>query len=230
MTLSGNIIGVDESGKGDFFGPLVVAGLLAAETELPALLESGVRDSKRISDGRILALDQQLRAAFVHHVVVMMPLEYNRRYDQVRNLNIMLAECHARAIASIVQQAVARGVKIDLAVSDKFGKTERLESALTGISCQIPTVQMVRGEAVPQVAAASILARAEFVRCIQRLSAEVEMKLPKGASAQVDEVGRRLVAAQGANRLQQVAKKHFKNFGRAMSTDMFGTQKREPGD
>jgi ribonuclease HIII len=226
VTLSGNIIGVDESGKGDFFGPLVVAGLLAGEARLPFLKESGVRDSKRVSDSRILSLDRLLRAEFVHHLVVVMPEEYNRRYEKLRNLNIMLADCHAQVIAAIVREAAERRLTVDLAVSDKFGKTERLESALARTACQIPAVQMVRGEAVLQVAAASILARAEFIRCLQRLSEGVGMELPKGASAQVDEAGRRLVADRGPGCLQQVAKKHFKNFGRAMSTDMFGRQKK----
>lgn len=221
MKLGGNIVGVDESGKGDFFGPLVVAGLLAGDSDLAFLREIGVRDSKRISDNRIRELDNRLRSRFVYHVTVVMPAEYNCRYESIRNLNILLADCHAEAITGTVENARKRSLDVNRAVSDKFGKTERLESALVRAECRLPVTQIVRGEAIPQVAAASILARAEFVRRIELLSDEFGITLPKGASAQVDEVGRQLVARWGVEALDRVAKKHFKNFRRALAVDLF---------
>ena len=222
MVLPGHIIGVDESGKGDFFGPLVVAGLLAGEADLPFFDELGVRDSKRLSDRRCVTLDERLRARYPHQLVVLMPVEYNRRYDRLRNLNILLAECHARVISTLVELTRANGQKVDLAVSDKFGKAERLDTALAEVDCRLPVSQMVRGEVVPQVAAASILARAEFIKRMEQLSTEWSIELPKGASSQVDEIGRRLVSKHGAEILTQLSKKHFKNYRRAMSGDLFG--------
>jgi len=222
VVLPGHIIGVDESGKGDFFGPLVVAGLLAGETDLPFFGELGVRDSKRLSDRRCIALDERLRARCPHQLVVLMPAEYNRRYDQLRNLNILLAECHARVISTLVELIRTNRLKVDLAVSDKFGKVERLDTALAEVNCRLPVRQMVRGEVVPQVAAASILARAEFIRRMDQLSTEWSIKLPKGASLQVDEIGRRLVSKHGTEILTQLSKKHFKNYRRALSGDLFG--------
>jgi ribonuclease HIII len=221
VTPAGNIIGVDESGKGDFFGPLVVAGLLAGKSDLAYFHEIGVRDSKRISDNRISAIDEQLRARFPHGVVVLMPEEYNRRYDQTRNLNVLLADCHAGVIVDVMHQGHERRVRVDLAISDKFGKTERLVSALSRIDCRLRVEQLVRGETVPQVAAASILARAEFVRRMHGLSKEFGLELPKGASAQVDEVGRQLVARYGETVLARASKKHFKNYRRSLITDLF---------
>jgi ribonuclease HIII len=221
VTLSGNIIGVDESGKGDFFGPLVVAGLLAGDSDLAYFNEIGVRDSKKITDNRISAIDKLLRARFLHRVVVLMPEEYNRRYDKIRNLNVLLADCHARVIADVMKQGLEKGVRIDLAVSDKFGKRERLSTALAQIECGLRVEQLVGGEAVLQVAAASILARAEFVRRMQELSMEFGIDLPKGASAQVDQVGRQLAAQLGQPALERAAKKHFKNFQRSLTVDLF---------
>jgi len=221
LTIAGCVIGVVESGKGDFFGPLVVAGLLAEESDLNYFKEIGVRDSKKIADGRIVSLDEQLRSRFTHHVVVVMPEEYNRRYKQIRNLNILLAECHAQVITGAIAEGTKLGKKIDLAVSDKFGKTERLESALAKATCRLKVIQMVRGEAVLQVAAASILARAEFIRRMKQLSDEAGMKLPYGAAAHVDEAGRQLVAHKGVEALSQFAKCHFKNFQRASAVDLF---------
>lgn len=221
MIISGEIIGVDESGKGDFFGPLVVAGVLAGEADLPFFDDIGVRDSKKLSDKRCLEIDERLRARCLHHVEVLMPAEYNSRYDDLRNLNILLAEGHATAISSVLQQSVREGRTVDLAISDKFGKTERLETALARANCRVPLRQMVRGEAVPQVAAASIMARAEFIRSIDQLSDESGLTLPKGAAAQVDAVGRQLVAQSGVEILTKFAKLHFKNYKRATATDMF---------
>jgi ribonuclease HIII len=217
VNLPGCIIGVDESGKGDFFGPLVVAGLLAGGKDRGFFEELGVRDSKRITDKRILTIDERLRARLPHRVVVVMPEQYNARYDELRNLNILLAECHAGVISGLLKE----NAKVDLAVSDKFGKTERLETALADLKCRLPVRQMVRGEAVPQVAAASIVARAEFIRRMESLSADCGENLPKGASPQVDAAGRRLVAAHGPEILRRLAKLHFKNYRRALATDMF---------
>ncbi len=217
VNIPGRIIGVDESGKGDFFGPLVVAGLLAGDKDRAFFDELGVRDSKKITDKRILAIDERLRARLPHSVIVLMPDRYNRRYDELRNLNILLAKCHAEVISGLLGE----NAKVDLAVSDKFGKTERLETALADLKCRLPVRQMVRGEAVPQVAAASILARAEFVRRMESLSADCGVTLPKGAAPQVDAAGRRLVAAHGPEVLERLAKLHFKNYRRALATDLF---------
>ena len=218
MRLPGRIIGVDESGKGDFFGPLVVAGFLAGESDLDFLDEIGVKDSKRTTDKRCLAIADRLRAKFPCQLVVLRPAEYNRRYDKIRNLNILLAECHAEVIAGLAGQNQAR---VDSAVSDKFGKDQRLNTALAAVSCSLPVKQLVRGEAVPQVAAASILARAEFLNQMDQLSLEHGISLPKGASAQVDQVGRELVSRHGAGILSDLAKTHFKNYKRATAGSLF---------
>ena len=218
MRLPGQIIGVDESGKGDFFGPLVVAGFLAGEADLEFLDEIGVKDSKRTTDKRCVAIAERLRAKFPHQLVVLRPAEYNLRYEKIRNLNILLAECHAEVIAGLASQNQSQ---VDSAVSDKFGKDQRLKTALAAVSCSLPVKQLVRGEAVPQVAAAPILARAEFLRQMDELSAEYEVSLPKGASSQVDEVGRNLVSRHGVGILTSLAKTHFKNYRRATTGSLF---------
>ncbi len=217
MNIRGRIIGVDESGKGDFFGPLVVAGCLASDSERALLAELGVRDSKLIAENKLLSIDRELRAHLVHAVVVMMPAEYNRRYQEIRNLNKLLAQGHAQVIKDILDQHPA-----DLAVSDKFGKDERLETALTERQIVLPIRQIVRGEAIPQVAAASIIARAEFVRRLKDLSETYRTTIPKGAGPQVDLAGRKLVAEHGAEVLSEVAKIHFKNYHRVLNPSLFG--------
>jgi ribonuclease HIII len=205
------IIGVDESGKGDFFGPLVVAALAASEADSDRLRALGARDSKLVSDNRALAIDEVLRASFAHAVIVISPSEYNARYARIKNLNKLLAEGHADAI-----EAVLRTQKADLAISDKFGKPELIEGELGKRKQTIPLRQITGGEAVAQVAAASILARAEFIRSMERLALEYEVDLPKGAAAHVDAAGRRFVQIHGQGKLREVAKLHFKNYMRVV--------------
>lgn len=125
MPRSRRVIGVDESGKGDFFGPLVVAAFLADDSETEALRSMGVRDGKLISEKKILEIDERLRDAYPHALVVLEPAEYNRLHQRIKNLNKLLAEGHAEAIKQVLMAHRA-----DLAVSDKFGKPELTEDAL----------------------------------------------------------------------------------------------------
>jgi ribonuclease HIII len=215
MPQSRRVIGVDETGKGDFFGPLVVAAFLASDDDIPKLQELGVRDSKTLSDARIATIADHLRERFPNVVLVCTPEQYNQRYSIIKNLNILLAEEHAEAISRILHNEPA-----DLAISDKFGKPELIERELKKRKSKIAMQQITGGERIPQVAAASILARAEFVHQMEQFSKQFDMEIPKGAAAHVDEAGRRLVARYGADVLKKVAKIHFKNYGRALANTL----------
>lgn len=204
------IIGVDESGKGDFFGPLVVAALLAPDDSIPELIKLGAKDSKKLADNRMLQIDAELRSRFPFSIYVIPPPEYNQLYLKVRNLNVLLAKGHARVI-----HAIACSHSVDRAISDKFGKTELIERELALLNCEIELQQEVRGEAIAQVAAASILARTRFVAEMSALSDKAGFELPKGASSLVDRAGRELVRRHGKGALSDYAKIHFKNYQRA---------------
>jgi len=212
MSFSPTIIGVDESGKGDFFGPLVIAAFSAGDDQVKKLIEAGIKDGKKLTNNRIQLLDEYLRQNFPFAVVVYMPEDYNRIYEKIKNLNKFLAEGHASAIADILQQGSA-----DKVVSDKFGKTELLELALAKRKIDIDLDQIVRGEAITQVAAASIIARAEYLNQMKRLSDDIGFELPRGAAAQVDTAGQKLVEIAGVEILKKVAKLHFKNYLRVMN-------------
>lgn len=206
------VIGVDESGKGDFFGPLVVASFMADDSALATLKGSGVKDGKLIADRRIIEIDQSLRRDFPHAVVVINPREYNTVYEKIKNLNKLLGEGHARAIDELLDRHDA-----DLAISDKFGKPERIQDALTAKGRTIELKQIVRGESILQVAAASILARARYLKEMEALSDMYGFELPRGAAARVDEAGRKFTALHGIEALSQVAKLHFKNYHRIVN-------------
>jgi ribonuclease HIII len=198
-------IGIDESGKGDYFGPLVVAAVfVTAETEDELRLMQ-VRDSKRISDGRILEMAPDIRMLYPHSVVAIGPQRYNELYAKIRNLNRLLAWGHARALENLLEH-----VNCDVAISDQFGDERYVLQALMDKGKRIRLIQRTKAEEDLAVAAASILARAEFLIRLKRLSEEVGTTLPKGASNMVELAGRMVVKKHGVERLKIVAKMHFK--------------------
>jgi ribonuclease HIII len=205
--------GSDESGKGDFFGPLVVAAVALTAENWRVLVELGVQDSKNLTDARAKSLAGQIRAAYPHEVITIMPGRYNELWAKFGNLNRLLAWAHARAIENVIEKAP----EVTAAVADQFGDESLIREALFKRGRDIRLVQMPRAERDPAVAAASILARAEFLRRLDRLSREAGVRLPKGASSQVDAVARALVGQRGAAALDGVAKTHFKTAKRATS-------------
>lgn len=216
MHETGRVIGVDESGKGDFFGPLVIAGCLLTDESRDRLTALGVRDGKLIANLKLRTIAAQITATIPQVVVVLWPEEYNRRYKQIANLNKLLATGHADCI----EQLLARH-KADRAISDKFGKPELVEGELHRRGIDIPLEQIVRGEQFLSVAAASILARAAFLDAMDELSEKWQMEIPRGAAPQVDSAGRRLVREHGIEVLPKVAKIHFKNFKRVTESTLF---------
>jgi len=140
--LTGYIAGVDESGKGDFFGPLVVAAAAISVLERPLLEELYVRDSKKMSDQRAATIAVELKRHVPHSIVVIMPEKYNELYLKIGNLNKLLAWGHARAIENLLEKT-----HCDTVISDKFGKEELLERSLMERGKTIKLIQQVRGKA-----------------------------------------------------------------------------------
>ncbi len=216
MTQPDILIGVDESGKGDFFGPLVITAFLASNKEINKLKSLGVRDGKTLSVNRTHEIARNLKEDFKYSTVVFLPENYNKQYEKIKNLNKLLAEGHAEAISSLYNQ-----YKADMAISDKFGKPEHLEKALMRRKCNIDLKQIVKGEKIIQVAAASIIARSEFIEQIEQLSDKHDFVLPRGASSLVDEAGIKFADKMGLQSLNLVAKLHFKNYQRIIKPNLF---------
>ncbi|NLF93174.1 MAG: ribonuclease HIII [Oligosphaeraceae bacterium] len=201
--------GIDESGKGDFFGPLVIACCYSDGDIARKLLAAGVTDSKAIgSDKRIAELAKVIRDTVAGRcsVVVIGPAAYNRMYDSFQNLNRLLAWGHARALENLL----AKVPDCPRAISDQFGRKENVLRALQERGRAIVLEQHPRAEADVAVAAASILARDEFVRRLDQLGRPYGLVLPKGAGPLVLERGRELLAQAGRESLPGVAKMHFK--------------------
>ncbi|HSX03156.1 MAG TPA: ribonuclease HIII [Rhabdochlamydiaceae bacterium] len=204
-------IGIDEAGKGDFFGPLCIAGVCAGGDTLKKLLELGVRDSKQLSDSTILKLSTRIKSTAPHHVVRISPKKYNELYSSFRDLNKLLAWGHSAAIEELVKNTQCKKVVID-----QFASEHVVENALKKKHLEVELTQRHRGEEDPVVAAASILARAAFLEGMERLSQMAGMELPKGAAQQVIDAGKRLVAKQGEAALENYAKLHFKTLDKVL--------------
>jgi len=205
MNTSDGLIGIDESGKGDYFGPLVIAGVYVARAAEEQLQLLGVRDSKTLSDKKATTLAEEIRILCPSTLVVIGPERYNSLYKSFKNLNRLLAWGHARAIENLLEK-----VPCSLVISDQFGDERFLESALMAKGRTVTLIQKPRAEEEVAVAAASIIARAEFLRRLQELSTRYGALLLKGASDAVVTVGKEFVKRHGAEALGQVAKLHFR--------------------
>ena len=207
-------LGVDESGKGDFFGPLVVAGVYVNEPVARALDGLGVKDSKAIADDKkIAALAKGIRdtPGCVYSVVPIGNASYNRLHQKMRNVNKILAWGHARVIENLLGQRDRMNPEPQRAISDQFARSKAtIQSALMEEGRQLKLVQMHKAESDIAVAAASILARDLFVQRLSALGREFDLELPKGASSKVDAAGAAFLKKHGMDKLGQAAKLHFR--------------------
>lgn len=200
-------IGVDESGKGDFFGPLCIAGVFCEGDTLKKLMQIGVKDSKKLADPTILKLAKEIRTCCEHHIVTISPKRYNELYENFRNLNRLLAWGHATIIEAMIAKTKCHRV-----IVDQFGHESLVLSALKRKNIEIPLLQKHRAEEDIVVAAASILARSAFVEGLHSLSKELNMPLPKGGGPQTIVVGRQLLTTFGPEIFRSISKLHFKNY------------------
>lgn len=201
--------GVDESGKGDFFGPLVIAGCYTDRGITKKLMDAGIQDSKKIgSDKRIRDLAEIIKRTqgAVHSVVAIGPEKYNQLYAKFGNLNRLLAWGHARVIENLLE------IRPDCprALSDQFANPALIKRALLEKGRAIQLDQRTKAESDVAVAAASILAREAFIDWLRSKGREMQTELPRGASALVKQVGRDLIAKHGQEVLCRLSKTHFK--------------------
>ncbi len=202
-------MGVDESGKGDFFGPLVIAAAYVDETIAKDLKALNVRDSKTITtDKAAQDLAKKIRARLADKFVVVSigPAAYNRLYATMGSVNRILAWGHARAIENLLEKVPT----CPRALSDQFGPEQQIQRALQQKGRKIKLEQRHKAESDVAVAAASILARSGFLTAMDKLGEKVGVKLPKGASDKVKQVAGEIAKKHGGAAFLDVAKCHFK--------------------
>ncbi len=204
--------GIDESGKGDYFGPLVIAGVYADHDMVWELKKIGCRDSKSIkSDAQMQKIAAAIRAIpnIAYEVVCIGPKRYNEMYAEIGNLNRLLAWGHARVIASLHEQVPS----CPRALSDQFANEWVLKRALGARKIPIKLEQRTKAESDIAVAAASILARARFTAWMRDASEQAAETLPLGCAPHVVKAGKKIVAQYGVAKLEELAKLHFKLTG-----------------
>jgi len=201
--------GVDESGKGDFFGPLVISGVYADRGIGRKLLDAGVVDSKRIgSDTRIRALADTIRKSSLGlaETVLIGPAKYNELYEKFGNLNKLLGWGHAR----VIENLLAKKPACPRSLSDQFADARVISASLLKHGRKIAIEQRPRAESDIAVAAASIVAREAFINWLERKSKELGIRLERGVSPSVKDTARKLVEMNGPDALREVAKVHFR--------------------
>ncbi|MEN8693373.1 MAG: ribonuclease HIII [Akkermansiaceae bacterium] len=202
--------GVDESGKGDYFGPLVIAGVYTNRKEARKLMDAGIMDSKRVSSmNKINELSNSIREIVEnkYKVVRWIPSKYNDLHDRYKNVNRMLAAGHA----AVIHDLSRRVPSCPRSLSDQFARRlDVLESATRKYGVIIQIDQRTKAESDIAVAAASILARESFLDWMVKTSARCGVELPLGAGESVKIAARKFMQVIGKERLHDVAKIHFK--------------------
>ncbi len=211
------LIGSDESGKGDYFGPLVVAAVRLDAAMRAKLAGGPVRDCKQMSDESVLRVGAALRTQVPFCVQRLDPPEYNALHAKERNLNPMLGALHARAIGALATP----GMRV---LIDQFADERLMRRLVAPLGVELE--QRFRGEEELAVAAASVIAREEFLRALQEASQEWAMDLAKGAGEPTDRAARRFAELHGQEALGQVAKLHFRTTEKLFGTSIYGASAR----
>ena len=203
--------GSDESGKGDYFGPLAVCCAYADGELSKKMAEIGVRDCKQMSDASVMKAAAALRGmlgADGFSEVVISPQAYNRLYAKIRNANAILAWAHATAIEGLLEKKPG----IEFVTIDQFAPTEAtILRALKPLGKKSRIVQRHKAESDMAVAAASVIARASFLSAMAKISESLGAKAPLGASnPAIADVAAEAVRKNGPNWLMNNAKVQFR--------------------
>ncbi len=207
-----SIIGIDESGKGDLFGPLVTVSVyVPANKELiDSLVRIGVKDSKSNSDKKNKEIFEKLvKISNIHYdYVIVKPEKYNILYDKIKNLNKLLAWQHARSLENLLNKLNDKKIKCGVVISDKFEDNELVEKSLMSLGKKVNLIKIPKAESNISVAVASIMARVLFLNEINLLSKDLGQIIPKGANNKVIDFAKKI--KENGFELKDYAKLHFK--------------------
>ena len=206
-------VGSDEVGKGDYFGPLVVAACYVDDEMAPILREYGVVDSKKLTDADMIDMATAVEACTRSVVRVVEPEEYNTLYEKFRNLNTMLEHLHSDVLSRLIEEVETDSLLLSSVVVDQFKKDSRKIRSKLVLQTGLAPSQIIietKAEKYIAVAAASIVARVAFLGWFDSMSVEYDMELPKGATHILKD-GRKFVRRFGVDELKKVAKLHFKS-------------------
>jgi len=203
-------IGVDEVGKGDYFGPLVVVSCFVDEEFYKKVKALGVGDSKKFSDSRILKMYEEMKKYPYYYSSIVSPEEYNRLIKETGNVAILLAKQHSKVIEIALEDLKRKKKECKKVVIDQFSsKQNRVRDELGTLGKGVEFEQYHKGESDIAVACASVFARAIFLEEMQKMSDSYYFSFPKGASNVIPSA-KEFLAKHGMDELSKVAKVSFK--------------------
>ncbi len=213
-----SIIGSDEVGTGDFFGPITVCAAYVRQDQLHLLKELGVQDSKNLNDDKISSIAKQIIQFLPYSLLILHNEKYNSMQQSGMSQGKLKALLHNQAIGNLLEKISPE--KPELILIDQFAKPEVYYNYLKGQkNVQRENVYFsTKAESIHlAVAAASIIARHAFVQHFESLSKMAGFKIPKGAGSQVDVAAARLIKEKGTEVLPSFVKLHFANTEKAMN-------------
>ena len=210
-----NSIGSDEVGTGDFFGPIVVTASYVSRDNVDFLLELGVKDSKKMTDEKILKVVPQILKKIPYHTFMLKNTEYNNYKMKNMNMNQMKAILHNK----VLYEMKSKGYSYDYIVVDQFEPPKSYFSHIYQSTHKVTDIFFLTKaeDQCLSVACSSLISRYIFLKEMDKLSHELGIVLPKGANPMVDEVGVQIVKKYGKDKLNEIAKMNFKNTEKILS-------------
>ena len=213
-------IGSDEVGTGDYFGPIVVTASYVKETDIPYLEELGIKDSKKLTDEKILEIAPKVAKKISYKSIILTNSEYNEKHGNDNNMNKIKAIMHNKALYQMVQSTKE---SYDYIIVDEFAKENRYYDYIkesTEIQRGITFMTKAEDKNLA-VACSSVISRYIFLKEFDKLADSLHVPLPKGAGPQVDTIGQEIVDKYGKDKLKEVAKLNFANTQRILKTVIF---------
>lgn len=204
-----NSIGSDEVGTGDYFGPIVVTASFVSKENIPFLEELGIRDSKKLTDEKILEIVPKLIKVIPYESIILSNKEYNEKYSHNINMNKIKAIMHNKVLSKVK----SKNFNYDYIVVDQFAQPYVYFNYLkesTNVVRNITFITKAEDKCL-SVACSSIISRYIFLKEFDKLSKNLNLLLLKGASDKVDEIGVKIVNKYGFDKLNEIAKLNFKN-------------------
>ncbi|MFP3664828.1 ribonuclease HIII [Priestia sp. SIMBA_032] len=212
-----SVIGSDEVGTGDYFGPMTVVAAYVQKEQLPLLKELGVRDSKELTDAKIIEIAKQLVSFIPYSLLVLHNEKYNAFQEKGMSQGKMKALLHNKALSNVLKKLDPE--KPDAILIDQFVEKNTYYKHVVKEKEIIKenVFFSTKGESVHlSVAAASIIARYAFLKQMDLLTEKTGMVIPRGAGAQVDIAAAKIIKKHGVNALNSLAKIHFANTEKAL--------------
>ena len=212
-----NSIGSDEVGTGDYFGPIVVSASYVSVNDIDFLTNLGVRDSKKLSDEKILEIVPQIVKRIKYKTIILSNKEYNKYHNEDMNMNKIKAILHNKVLYNLTHE---NDIKYDYIVVDQFESPQSYYNHLNDTDKIVKNITFITKaeDKCMSVACSSLISRYIFIKEIDKLGEKYGIFIPKGASSYVDDIAIKLVSKYGKNVLNDIAKLNFSNTKRILES------------